>query len=807
MARRETESACKYTAHQLHAYAVTNGSRYISATASIRKTSKPFNNQLVVQKIYEEGEEELEESDSEDDLEDTEMTFLIDEALHIAYASTKEKQVVIVWRDLDGETGARFEFVCDSDTNEAIFEKFDRMARVSQYERKHQKSGANLTDKDLEVFDFEPDHASDGEDDSAYQSADEEPETSPEEIATQLPPSTPAKTSAQTPSTDSLSGTPRDVEPTTPIATKSQVPQNATEVDPSTPPKQVTPGASKIEDIQEIPGTIVHDAKVSLHLFDAATGVFVEQLSEADVSIYAQPNFEFWLEVDSSTKKFIGVPIDAEMNPVFNYEHLSFIFNLFADNSAFSWLLKFATFEDLEKFQESFMQSLWEHTNKQKWIKIKPDEREYLADSFREFDMKDADIDIPDDDEDFEMEDEEYSRGLQQSSAFEGHDKDEGYDDEITKMEGNGKNSQLAVGHKSDRAFVVRDNRLGVFKQNADNELEFQTTIDNVATTKGKSFVPNKIMLHTQDRAMVMQDPDNEHSLFRMDIEYGKVVDEWEISDTQKLKAFAPSSKFAQSTDEQTLLGASDNGLFRIDPRLQGNKLVESQLKSYATKVNFSALASTEKGYIAVASQKGEIRLYDRLGINAKTQLPAMGDPIIGVDVSSDGKWILATCKTYLLLIDATIKEGKNEGQIGFLKSFGKDSKPRPRRLQISPEHLAHMQVETGSPLNFTMAHFNAGLDSREQTIVTSSGPFVVTWSLKKLLRGDKSPYLIKRYGDNVAADNFKFGTDKNVIIALDNDVGMVDRRTFRKPTRETLATPARRIQALSRRSIVNSPY
>ena len=99
-------------------------------------------------------------------------------------------------------------------------------------------------------------------------------------------------------------------------------------------------------------------------------------------------------------------------------------------------------------------------------------------------------------------------------------------------------------------------------------------------------------------------------------------------------------------TGEQTFLGLSGNALYRIDPRLSGNKLVDDQLKQYATKNDFSAAATTEKGYIAVASNKGDIRLFDRLGINAKTLIPALGDPIIGMDVSADGRWVLATTRT-----------------------------------------------------------------------------------------------------------------------------------------------------------------
>jgi len=190
-------------------------------------------------------------------------------------------------------------------------------------------------------------------------------------------------------------------------------------------------------------------------------------------------------------------------------------------------------------------------------------------------------------------------------------------------------------------------------------------------------------MLHQQDASLVLQNAQDPSSLYRMDLEVGKVVEDWKVHDDISLKAFGPESKFAQMTPEQTLLGVSHNALFRIDPRLAGNKLVETQHKHYVSKNKFSALATTEAGYVAVASEKGDIRLFDRVGIRAKVTLPALGEPITGLDVSADGHWVLATCSTYLLLIDVRIKEGKYEGQLGFQRSFGKDVKPRPRRLQL----------------------------------------------------------------------------------------------------------------------------
>ena len=218
--------------------------------------------------------------------------------------------------------------------------------------------------------------------------------------------------------------------------------------------------------------------------------------------------------------------------------------------------------------------------------------------------------------------------------------------------------------------------------------------------------------------------------------------------------------------------------------------------------------------------------MFDRLGINAKTHIPALGDPIVGLDVSADGRWLLATTRTYLLLIDALQKQGKNEGKLGFQKSFDKDAKPQPRRLALTPAHVAQFQHETATPISFTPAKFNVDPDAvhtagGETSIVSATGPFIVTWSLKKILQGRKDPYSIRRYSEQVKADDFRFGTDKNLIVALPNEVEAVKKSMLKRPTRESIAgmaTPRRsgggrssgkgpRGSYLGKSDIVNSPY
>ncbi|KAF2000537.1 VID27-domain-containing protein [Amniculicola lignicola CBS 123094] len=751
--------------------------------ASIRRTGTDFQYQLVVQRAYDEGEEDLLEEEGGDDAaldalgsEKDEKTFLLDESIQFRTDTRSTGETVFAWRDLSGDSGDLWEFVCDSSVKAETALLFARVALQCQYERKYRRSHDNATEEDLEEF--------------AY-------------IEESIPEASPP-----------LSPTSKLIEP----------PPNPAELFPNTTKdkmvKKAAPkGTIREEDTTEAPPSAIQpqaletlaDTVAELHLFDFPTGTFVLQDAQVHATVTEIGNWEYWLHITGEDREWLGQPIVDDINPVFNYEYKSFIFNHYLDDgSAFSWLLRFKGEEEIENFQQGVMQALWEHLNKMKWGKTKDTDREYVLEAFQDLAMEDA----PDYEE--EEEEEEDYEDADDGARSEEYDEDESDDDQETQPKDGGVNSQLAVGYKHDRSFVVRGDKIGVFKHTADNQLQFSTTISNIKTPKGKAFKPNKVMLHAEDANLIMQNPDNTNAVYRMDLETGKVVDEWKVHDDIPVKVFAPEHKYAQMSGEQTFLGLSSNALYRIDPRLSGNKLVEDQLKQYATKNAFSAAATTQKGHIAVASEKGDIRLFDRLGINAKTLIPALGDPIIGMDVSADGRWVLATTRTYLLLIDALQHGGKNDGKLGFEKAFAKDDKPKPRRLALSPSHIAQFQHETKVPISFTTARFNAGLDDKETTIITATGPFIVTWSMKKVMANRKDPYSIKRYSEEVKADNFKFGSDKNLIVALPNEVDMVAKRALQRPTRESIATPSRvgaarrsgvRGSYLGRNDIVNSPY
>ncbi|KAB5545784.1 VID27 cytoplasmic protein-domain-containing protein [Coniochaeta sp. 2T2.1] len=737
------------------------------ATARIRKTAQDFQYQLVIQRVYEEGEAELlAEEDGEDTEADAdilaaerdEKTFLLDEALHFRVENRDGSERVLAWRDLSGDIGDVYEFVCDASVQPSQVQQFEAVAKNCQYERKYRKPHTTATEEDLQQFEFDDEQPIPQASPLHSPTLTRSIESSDSMFLSKASPATPAKGA---------------VKQAQIVEASPQVTPTKAVRDPRPPKVAAHPEATELLTAETC----------ELHFFDFPSGSFVLQDAAVTATVTEVGKWQYWLQVSSSERDWLGIPVVADINPVFNFEFLSFIFNQFTeDGNAYSWLLRFKDQPTLERFQEGVLRALWEQLNEIKWSKVTDKERDYVADAFADLAMED--VEHADEHEE-EEEEEELEDDRAQSEHY---DTDEEDDDQEYQPKDGDVNKQLAVGYKHDRSFVVRGSKIGVFKHTPNNHLEFSTNISKIETPKGDLFSPKKVMLHNEDRNLILQKDNDPNKLYRMDLEYGKVVDEWQVHEDIPVVTFAPENKFAQMTHEPTFLGISKNALYRVDPRLAGSKLVDAQLKQYKSKNDFSALATTEKGYIAVASDKGDIRLFDRLGINAKTHIPALGEPIIGLDVSADGRWVLATCRTYLLLIDAQQKSGKNEGKLGFEKSFAADAKPQPRRLALTPEHVAQFSHETTKGVSFTPAKFNTGAGTEETSIITATGPYIVEWSLKKVLAGKKAPYLIKRYTDDIKADDFKFGTDKNVIVALPHEVNMVDRARLKRPTRESIA-------------------
>ena len=100
-----------------------------------------------------------------------------------------------------------------------------------------------------------------------------------------------------------------------------------------------------------------------------------------------------------------------------------------------------------------------------------------------------------------------------------------------------------------------------------------------------------------------------------------------------------------------------------MDPRMAKGVAsnIASESKIYTGSNSFSCITSTEEGHFAVGSSNGDMRLFAKIGQNAKNLYPGLGDAILALDSSKDGKWLLATCSQYLILLPTF-----HENQQGF---------------------------------------------------------------------------------------------------------------------------------------------
>ncbi|KAF9962255.1 hypothetical protein BGZ72_008390 [Mortierella alpina] len=702
---------------------------YIDSMATIRRTSQPYQYVLAINRVFEEGEETLQDDDQE---LDDEKVFLIDKDIMFK-KGVFAGATTFSWKGLSNDDrGLEYEFVCDEETTVFTANNFEITVYQCMYERKYQKSHFSAEEEAIEEF--------------------------------QLHTTT---TSSSPPRAQGSSTPKKSVKKEKTASVKHEEDEDEYTIDKPS----VRHAPSKYEGVAEAVG--------ELNLFDARTNLFMSQADEVRCQLLRTGKYAYWLVVrDTAGKELLAQPLESRMNAVFSSIHRSFIWNYFDDqNNVFSWLIRFPSEAALSEFQSVFGECMYEALNRESWSKVTSDDQEYLIKTYQsDVEMTESDRDgSQDGDHESDVYSDEDDGNYDQDEDQEDYDEDEEDEAEVDGFQQDtAMNSQLAVGYK-DRSFVVRGNKIGVFKHNDHDGLDFSTTIKNVSNSKGREINPSRVVLHEQDTAMVMMDPRDLDTAYKMDLEYGKIVEEWQLPGTSGVLNIIGDSKYSHLTDNKTMIGHSRNALFRIDPRLSGAKIVGDEFKQYAAKGNdFTCITTTDNGSIAVAGAKGEIKLRNVLTKNAKTALPGLGDPIIGIDVTANGRWVIATCKAYLLLIDVLNPTNK---MLGFDASFPAKEKPQAIKLQLRPEHVASMK----QGVSFTTARFNTGVNEEEKTIVTSTGPYVITWNFRRVKNGHYE-YQIKQYADSVVADNFKFGQDRSIIVALPHDVTAVAKRNLVSP-------------------------
>jgi hypothetical protein len=183
-----------------------------------------------------------------------ERVFLLDESLHFR-STFVGGSVILAWRDLSGDPGDVYKFICDSNTQPSVSHTFELVGKISifvgllsdansivstayqcMWERKYHKSHEQATEADLEQFNF------------AYR------------------PSTP-EFNAYYSNSPIPSASPTTSVPASPV---EQLNMKALAISQTKPPPPMN------LPVRSEPATLVR-VSAQLHLFDAVEGVFMLQ--------------------------------------------------------------------------------------------------------------------------------------------------------------------------------------------------------------------------------------------------------------------------------------------------------------------------------------------------------------------------------------------------------------------------------------------------------------------------------------------------------------------------------------------------
>ncbi|XP_022746226.1 protein CYPRO4 [Durio zibethinus] len=262
---------------------------------------------------------------------------------------------------------------------------------------------------------------------------------------------------------------------------------------------------------------------------------------------------------------------------------------------------------------------------------------------------------------------------------------------------------------------------------------------------------PKKALLMRAETNMMLMSPANEGKpnstgLKQVDLETGKIVTEWKFEKDGTditMRDITNDTKGSQlDPSESTFLGLDDNRLCQWDMRDRKGMVRNistsdspvlhwTQGHQFSRGTNFQCFASTGDGSIVVGSLDGKIRLYSKTSMRqAKTAFPGLGSPITYIDVTYDGKWVLGTTDTYLILICTLFTDKDGKTKTGFTGRMG-NKIPAPRLLKLTPldSHLA------GNNNKFHGGHFSWVTENgkQERHLVATVGKFGVIWNFQQV--------------------------------------------------------------------------
>ena len=210
----------------------------------------------------------------------------------------------------------------------------------------------------------------------------------------------------------------------------------------------------------------------------------------------------------------------------------------------------------------------------------------------------------------------------------------------------------------------------------------------------------------------------------------------------------------------KTFKAITENAIYEIDPR---TKEGVGSLKEYTGNPQFTTINATGSGSFVTGAKNGEIRFFKQIGKNANNKFTSAGDPVIHLDTTKDGKWVLATFRRYLRLIPT-----ENDDEVSlFDKKISLNDRPTPIKLEVSLLDLQRFGIKD---FCFLPAKFDESKGSIERFIISGFGEYTIVWNLGKTIKGDRT-YLISKGDGKVVQADFRFNDPSKLIMATSHGI------------------------------------
>ncbi|OHT04035.1 hypothetical protein TRFO_28529 [Tritrichomonas foetus] len=500
-------------------------------------------------------------------------------------------------------------------------------------------------------------------------------------------------------------------------------------------------------------GTCIVQAPVSVYQYNNNGERLIGE--DCCVRLHNTGNFTFTFDIIEGSTVILSADIVSALNLQFSLADLTLYFDIRFKSKLHNLKLIFHSVDDLRRYINIFVNSLFEHANKNRVSASDiPDIDNYIE----SLSLDNQNTELNDDDDIFD--DDEQAGGNRNTDG--------------------GHNFLLRVGPRTDNTMVMRKYNnhcdLGLFTN--DRDCQFRMALPTISDESNQALSANDMLTNNNDHGLFVLDNQRPYEVFNLNLDRGMVVNHLDAIDSSNQQQRVDHILHTNYGDSSapTFVGFNNRNTMLFDTRVDKPIVNRSD---YKTDNKFTCGVTTRTGRFAMGSDKGIVRLYKepcKTRATVNFQVNIGDDPIIGLDVSPDEQWIVATCPYYVSVFTVL---ARSTGKLAFDAPMKQDKSPVTRLTISQRDQQRIAQVNGGDLLPFTSAKFESK-NGKVVAIVASMGNALISWNFRAIENNRKPQYSITFISGEAIIDNQPFDQTSDILYMSPNQVSVAQRQQRR---------------------------